>query len=122
MYTRGIRGATTVNIDTPEAIKKATIELFDEIINVNEINYEDISHIIFTMTSDLKSAYPAKFVREHFNLKYVPLACMNELEIENSLKKCIRILIVVNTNKSQSEIKHIYLAGAKTLRKDLQEN
>lgn len=119
LTSRGIRGAITVEDDSPEQIEKATIELFEKIVGLNNIISEDISHIIFTMTKDLKSAYPAKFLRQHFDVDFVPLMCMNELEIEGSLKKCIRVLVVVNTTKSQNEIKHVYLNEAKKLRPDI---
>ncbi len=119
LTSRGIRGAITVEDDTPEQIEKATIELFEKIVGLNNIISEDISHTIFTMTKDLKSAYPAKFLRQHFDVDFVPLMCMNELEIEGSLKKCIRVLVVINTTKSQNEIKHVYLNEAKKLRPDI---
>ena len=117
--SRGIRGAITVEQDTKEQLEKATVELYSKIIEANNVKTEDISHIIFTLTKDLKCAFPAKFLRENFDMPYVPMMCFNELDIEASLEKCLRILIVVNTNKRQDEIKHIYLGGAKVLRKDL---
>jgi len=119
MYQRGIRGAITVEYDSDKLIEDASVKLFSEVISQNNVEVEDISHVIFTMTKDLKSAYPAKFIRQHFDIKDVPLMCMAELDIENSLEKCIRVLLVVNTNKSQSEIKHVYLSGASILRPDL---
>ena len=119
MFSRGIRGAITVENDTPQDIENATTELFSKISELNEIESCDISHIVFTMTKDLKSAYPAKFLREHFDVAFVPLMCMNELEIQGSLEKCLRVLVVVNTEKSQNEIKHVYLGGAKKLRPDI---
>ncbi len=119
MYSRGIRGAITIDADTPEMIEKATVELFSKIIESNEIAIEDISHILFTMTKDLKTSFPAKFVRRNFKIQYVPLLCVNEMDIEPSLKKCLRILMVVNTEKKQNEIKHVYLGGARILRSDL---
>ena len=119
MITRGIRGAITVKNNTIEDIKKATITLISEMIEKNNIKLSDVSHCIFTMTNDLDAAYPAKFVREELKFDYVPLLCFNELNIQNSLKMCIRALIVINTEKTQEEIKHIYLEGAKILRPDL---
>ncbi len=117
--TRGIRGAISVKENTQEDIKNATVTLISEMIKQNDINAQDISHCIFTMTKDLDAAYPAKFVRDELNFKYVPLLCFNELDIKNSLKMCLRILIIVNTSKSQEDIKHVYLEGAKILRPDL---
>ncbi len=119
MYSRGIRGAITIETDTPEQIERATVELYSKIKELNKIQSEDISHIVFTLTKDLKSAYPAKFLRQHFDVQYVPLMCMNELEIDGSLKKCLRMLVVVNTEKSQKDIQHVYLGGAQKLRPDL---
>lgn len=119
MYSRGIRGAITVDADTPEKIEAAVVELYSKILELNAVQSQDISHIIFTMTKDLKSVYPAKFLRANFDVGNVPLMCMQELYIEGSLEKCLRILVVVNTDKMQDEIKHVYLGGAKKLRPDI---
>ncbi len=119
MTSRGIRGAITVENNTIEDIKNATVELLGEIISANKIEIENISFAIFTLTKDLNAAFPAKFAREDFNFNSVPMMCYNELDVPNSLQKCLRILLNVNTEKSQKEIKHIYLKGAKVLRKDL---
>lgn len=119
MFSRGIRGAITVENDTVEEIGQATVEMFSKIIELNDVKIEDISHIIFTMTKDLKTAFPARFMRANFDVSYVPMMCMNELNIEPSLTKCIRVLVVVNTEKIQQEIKHVYLKGAKVLRPDI---
>lgn len=120
MYQRGIRGAITVSNNSTEAVKDAVIELIKEIKNANQFNEADISHVIFTLTNDINCVYPAKIAREEFpSWKYVPMVCMNEMEIENSLKMCLRVLIVINTGLEQTEIKHIYLKGASKLREDL---
>lgn len=119
MFSRGIRGAITVDDDTQEQIENATVELFSKMLELNDIEIENISHVIFTVTKDLKSAFPAKFVRLNFSVQYVPLSCMNEMDVEPSLKKCLRILMVVNTEKKQHDIIHVYLKGAKILRSDL---
>lgn len=119
MTTRGIRGAITVENNSIFAIKEATMELLNEIISKNNIKTEDISCAVFTMTNDLDAAYPAKFARENCDFKYVPMMCYTELNVKNSLKKCLRILLNINTNKTQKEINHIYLKGAKKLRQDL---
>ena len=119
MYSRGIRGAISVNNNTIDDIKNATIELLNEIITKNNIKTEDISFAIFTLTSDLNAAFPAKFARENCGFKYVPMMCYTELDVKDSLRKCLRILLNVNTEKQQEEIKHIYLKGASVLRKDI---
>ena len=120
MYQRGIRGAITVDTNSIEDIKKATIELISEIKNQNKYQDTEISNVIFTMTKDLDAAYPAKFAREEFKTwQHIPMMCVQELNINGSLQKCLRILIVINTDLAQNEIKHVYLKGAEKLRKDL---
>ena len=119
MYSRGIRGAITVDADTAEFIKDATVELLSEIIKRNNIDLNNVSHVIFTLTNDLKSAFPAKFARECLDFSHIPMMCFNELCIDGSLEKCLRVLVVINTEKSQKEIHHVYLKGAKVLRTDL---
>lgn len=118
MITRGIRGAITVEENTKEALTEAVIELFSEMLFNNSIENDLISHIIFTVTPDLTEEFPAKIAREHFNLKNTAMICAKELNIEDSLKMCLRILIVVNCSEKFIP-KHIYLKGAKTLRPDI---
>lgn len=117
---RGIRGAITVDANTPEDIKKAAVILLTEMLIKNQIRNEDISHVIFTMTTDLDAAFPAKFAREELGWDFVPMVCFNELKVKDSLQMCLRALIVINTDKKQNEIFHIYLKGAKVLRPDIQ--
>ena len=117
--SRGIRGAITLENNSKEEIKNATIELLGEILSQNEIKTEDISFAIFTLTSDLNADFPAKYARLNCNFEKVPMMCYQELDVPNSLKMCLRILLNINTNKTQDEIKHIYLKGASALRGDL---
>lgn len=117
--TRGIRGAITIDNNSIDDIKNATVTLLNEMLTQNSIEIGTISHAIFTLTKDIDAAYPAKFARQELDFKNVPMMCYQELNIENSLEKCLRILLVVNTDKTQEEIKHIYLKGASVLRPDL---
>lgn len=119
MFSRGVRGAITLCENSKEEIKRATIELLDEIIKQNEIKIEDISFAIFTLTKDLNADFPAKYARKYCNFNKVAMMCYHELDVENSLQKCLRVLININTDKKQDEIKHVYLKGAKILREDL---
>ena len=119
MLTRGIRGAITIQADTKEEIKSATVEMLSEMIKQNEIKTEDIACAIFTVTKDIKADFPAKYARLEMDFKYVPMMNYIEADVEGALEKCIRAMLLVNTAKSQTEIKHIYLKGAKNLRKDL---
>jgi len=120
MLVRGIRGATTVSKNNKESILAETRELLLVLQKVNAFETVDIVSVFFTMTSDLTAAFPAAAARQ-LGWNQVPLFDMQEIEVPNSLPKCIRILIQVNCQKSQQEIKHCYLKDAKILRKDLIE-
>ncbi len=120
MYQRGIRGAVTVDGNTVESVRKSVVELITEIENRNDFLPDDISHVIFTQTGDINCIYPAKVLREEFpSWKFVPMMCVQEMNIEPSLKMCLRVLVVINTKLLQNEINHVYLKGAKVLREDL---
>lgn len=115
MITKGIRGAITVEENTKDAIKSATLELLTEIIKQNNIKTEQISHVIFTLTNDLNAEFPAKFARIELNWSNVAMMCYHELDVPNSLQKCLRVLIVVNCNEN-FQPKFVYLKDAKKLR------
>jgi len=120
MLVRAVRGATTVVNNDAEEILNATEELLEAIVKENQINEEDIISVIFTVTDDLNAAFPAAAARR-LGWTSTALMCMNEIAVPGSLKKCIRIMLHFNTEKSKSEIKHIYQRGAKVLRPDLQD-
>lgn len=117
---RGVRGAITCDYNSREEILKRTEELLTEIFKRNEIDIEKISAIIFTVTKDLNKAFPAEAARR-MGLKFVPLLDMQEMDVEGALEKVIRVLILYNTEKEQSEIKHVYLRDASNLRRDLND-
>ena len=122
MQTRGVRGATTVPVDTKEEVLSATQELLDAILHANpSLIADNIASTIFTTTADVTSAYPALAARQ-IGWDSVPILCSREIPVPNSLPMCIRVLIHWNTEKKQKEIKHIYLRGAKVLRPDLIED
>ena len=114
-----IRGAITVENNTVSEISAATVELYKEIIARNQINSDAIINIIFSMTKDLNAIYPAKALRENLNLADVPFMCVQEADVFGSLNKCIRILVQVEADLNKSDVKHVYLKGAATLRPDL---
>lgn len=118
MSVRAIRGAITVSKNDEGLILEKTKKLVLRIIKENDIDACDIINIIFSTTSDLNKVYPAKAVRE-LGFVNIPLMCFNEAFVEGSLKKCIRVLIQINTNKRNNEIKHVYIGGAMVLRSDL---
>lgn len=115
MLNKGIRGAITVEENTVEALKSATIELLTEMIEKNNIKTEKISHAIFTLTDDLNAAFPAKFARLDMGWDKVAMMCFHELNVPNSLKMCLRVLIVMNCEEG-FEPEFVYLKGAQTLR------
>ena len=116
MISKGIRGAITVDENSPEAIGAATIRLLKEMLNRNKIETDMISHVIFTLTKDLNADFPAKYARINHKWKDVPMMCFHELDVPNSLQKCLRVLIVVNCGDTFTP-EFVYLDGAKVLRK-----
>lgn len=115
MITKGIRGAITVAENTEDAIKSATLELLKEQISQNNIEISQISHVIFTLTNDLNTAFPAKFARLELGWREVAMMCFHELDVPNSLDHCLRTLIVVNCDENFTP-KFVYLKGASKLR------
>ena len=116
MVTKGIRGAITVDKNTTESLSDATVDLLSSLINENNIVIENISHVIFTVTEDLNADFPAKFARKELGFDDVAMMCFHELPVQNSLKMCLRVLIVLNCDESFKP-KFVYLKGAKNLRK-----
>jgi chorismate mutase len=119
MMNRGIRGATTVTRNDEQEIVQETLRLLEEMVRRNELQPEYISNIWITMTKDLDATFPAKAIRQLEGWDLVPLMCSVEIPVQGSLPRCIRFMVQVNTDKSQSEIKHVYLNEAKRLRPDL---
>jgi chorismate mutase len=115
---RAIRGATTVDSDTPDQIRHATRELLETIVARNDITSADVISAIFTVTHDLTSEFPAHAARELGWLD-VPLLCTLEIPVPGSLPKCIRVLLHVESSASRTELRHVYLHAARALRPDL---
>lgn len=116
---RGVRGATTIAQDTEVEVLEAVEKLMIEMIDANQIDPEMVASVLISVTDDIRSVFPAKALRSMDGWKYVPVTCMAEIPVENSLQLCIRVMLHLNTTKSQEEIQHIYQAGAKVLRPDL---
>jgi len=115
---RAIRGATTVESDSPEQIRRATRELLETIVDRNGITSADVISAIFTVTHDLTSEFPAHAARELGWLD-VPLLCTLEIPVPGSLTRCIRVLLHVESDVPRTGIRHVYLHDARTLRPDL---
>ena len=111
----GIRGATTVDDDNGESILEATRELLEAIMDANQLDKSQVAAVWFTTTSDLKAEFPALAART-MGWDKVALLCAHEMNVPNSLPKCIRVLLLVNTNKASEDLKFVYLREARGLR------
>ncbi|ADH63699.1 MAG: chorismate mutase [Deinococcota bacterium] len=117
---RGIRGAITVEEDTREAILSATRELLAKMLEVNAITDPDaIAAMIFTLTDDLRAAFPAEAARQ-LGMQMVPLINSREIPVPGSLERVIRVMILWNTDTPQRNVRHVYLREAVRLRPDLE--
>ena len=116
MISKGIRGAITVDENSPEAIGSAVIKLLQEMVKRNNIDIGYISHVIFSVTPDLYADFPAKYARINLKWKDVPMMCFNEIDVPGALKRCLRVMIVLNCSET-FEPEFVYLEGAEELRK-----
>jgi len=115
---RAVRGATTVDEDTPEAITGRVVTLLEQILDRNGLAEDDIVSILFTATEDIVSLFPATAART-MGLGAVPLICARELAVVGSVPRCIRVMLHVTTERPRDGIHHVYLEGAQGLRDDL---
>ncbi len=119
MMNRGIRGATTIQRDEAELVLEASEKLLNALLAANAgLVPEQIASVLFTVTPDICSAFPARAAR-NMGWTAVPLMCMQEIPVAGSLPLCIRALIHWNTDIPQDQIQHVYLKGARVLRPDL---
>ncbi len=117
---RALRGATTVDEDTVDAISSRVQTLVAAMLERNAVDKDDLISIVFTATDDIHAMFPAAAARV-LGLGDVPLLCARELDINGGAKLCIRVLMHLTTTRARSELHHVYLEGAKTLRDDLPE-
>jgi len=115
---RAIRGATTVTENSKEAMREAITELLDAIEGNNPFDVEEVVSVIFTATPDLDAIFPAAIARERPHWDNIPLLDVQQMYVQGSLPRCIRVLIYINTAKPQAEIHHAYLRDAQNLRPD----
>ena len=119
MRVRGIRGATTVERNTREAILDATSELLQRIVELNQVDADEIASVTFSTSPDLDAEFPAVAARQQFGWNHTALSCTHEMAVPGSLRMCLRVTLLVNTDKRADEIHHVYIRGAKILRPDL---
>lgn len=115
-----IRGATTIERDCKENISSAVKELLDEIFLVNKLNNNEVRLLVFSLTTDIHSYHPAKAARE-CGYDFAPLFAAIEPDIDGSLRLCIRLMVFVERDMENRNVKHVYQHGAKVLRKDISE-
>jgi chorismate mutase len=119
MTIRGVRGATVAEQDDEPSILRATGALLEAMLQANpSMRSEDLASAFFTVTGDLTAAYPAKAARQ-MGWEQVPLMCALEIPAPDGLKRCIRVLLHWNTALVQSQVQHVYLGAAASLRPDL---
>jgi len=118
MLTRGVRGATTIEANSPESILDATRELLAAMLKANDLDVEYVASALFTVTPDLNAEFPAIAAR-NMGWNTVALLCGHEMNKPGALPMTLRVLLHVNTEKAAREIKHVYLRGARVLRPDI---
>jgi chorismate mutase len=117
---RALRGATTVDEDVEAHVHERIVELLDQMCERNGIDHEDVVSILFTATDDVHSTFPAAGARKA-GFGDVPLICARELDINGATPRCLRVMMHLHTERSRTDLHHIYLHGAVTLRDDLPE-
>lgn len=120
MPVRAIRGATTIENNDAREIIEETKHLLKRMVEDNGVDKEDIISVIFSTTKDINAAFPAVAARE-MGWTDIALMCTNEMDVPGSLPMCIRVMMHINTEKTNKELKYIYLKKAKLLRPDLAE-
>ncbi|GAA1784582.1 chorismate mutase [Luedemannella flava] len=118
MAVLAIRGATQVDADEPELILEATSELIAEVMSRNGLTVDEVISVVFTTTPDLTAEFPAVAARK-VGFEEVPLLCASEINVPGALPRVVRLMAHVETDRKRSEIRHVYLRGAVTLRRDV---
>ena len=113
---RGLRGATTAESNSREAILDATRELLEELVAVNNVTADDIASVTFSTTRDLDAEFPAVAARVGMGWTEVAMMCGHEMEVPGGQERCIRVMILVNTDRHPQELKRVYLREAANLR------
>lgn len=116
---QAIRGATTANANTGADITQAVTELLDAIESHNRLDPEEVVNVIFSATPDLDAVFPAQIARNRPGWDQIPLLDVQQMVVEGSLPRCIRVLVQINTCLPRTELQHIYLKDACHLRPDL---
>jgi chorismate mutase len=119
MRVRAARGAIVVGEDEAEVLLEATSRLLETMLDRNAIPREELVSILFTVTDDLRSAFPAEGARR-IGLGRVPLLCAREIPVAGSMPSVVRVLMHFHSDAAMDEVEHVYLDGAEILRDDLE--
>lgn len=117
MSVRVLRGAISVPINTRSSILAATEELLRALVEANDIQPSSVVSVTFTATRDLDQTYPSEAARKIGWIE-AALLCVQEMQVVNSLPMCLRVSILWETDRKQSEMHHCYLGEATDLRPD----
>lgn len=117
---RALRGATTVDVDDPDHITVRVQSLLRTMLERNGVDKDDLISILFTATDDVVSMFPAAAARA-MDLGDVPLMCARELAVTGSTPRCLRVMMHLTTERPRTDLHHVYLEGARSLRDDLPE-
>jgi chorismate mutase len=123
MPVRGIRGATTAEANEAEAIVEATEELLAQLVERNQLDVDEIAFAYLTTTPDLNAEFPALAARR-LGWVDVPLLCGHDMAVPQpnprSVPRCVRVVLLYNTDRAQREMRHAYLRGATAIKQDLE--
>ena len=121
MNVRGVRGAITVPANSRDEIGARAVELVQAMLRENRVAPREIAAAFFTLTPDLDADFPAHAVRRLGpEWTHVPLMCATEIAVAGALPRVLRVMILANTARPPSKIRHQYLGGTACLRPDLE--
>jgi chorismate mutase len=112
---RGLRGATTADANTKSAIVSATSELLAELVSRNDLDLDDVAAAFFTTTRDLNAEFPAVAARL-LGWTQIALMCGHEMAVPDAQPMCIRVMVLLNTDKKPDQLDNVYLRQAANLR------
>ncbi len=118
MPVLALRGAITIDADEPDLVRDATHRLLETLYQRNGLTHGDVISILFSATSDIRSVPPAAAARS-FGLTDVALLCTQEMDVEGSLGRCLRLLMHIETSRARADLVHVFLRDAVALRPEL---
>jgi len=117
---RALRGASTCGANDANEVSEVTQELLKAMLERNGVNHDDVISVLFTTTPDLNVAFPATAARG-VGFGDVPLLCASEINVPGAMALTVRVMMHVYTPRARSELRHVYLRNAQSLRDDLPE-